>query len=77
MMPLTVPFAPADAEWNSSVGAWAPASHPAMAGISKARTPAPSNRRPAVLPERARITANASSFRGTGGGIHSRYGQVA
>src|SRR3984885_13537032 len=67
-MPLTLACAPEDAEWNSSVGALSPASHPAMAGISRARTPAPSSRRPAaVFPELARITANASSFKGAGG----------
>src|SRR5579863_2253889 len=68
-MPLTVICAPEDAEWNSSVGAPFPASHPAMAGISRARAPAPSSRRPAaVFPELARIKADASSFKGTGGG---------
>src|SRR5215475_7294326 len=65
--------APEDAEWYSSVGALSPASHPAMAGISRARAPAPSSRRPAaVFPELARITADASSFKGAGGEKHSR-----
>src|SRR5580693_2587482 len=78
LMPLTMVCAPEDAEWNCSVGASSPASHPATAGISRARTPAPSSRRPAaVFPELARITANASSYKGAGGGIHSRHGHVA
>src|SRR5579862_595219 len=68
LMSPTFFCAPEDAEWNSSVGAPFPASHPAMAGISRARTPAPSSRRPAaVFPELARITANASSIKGAGG----------
>src|ERR1700755_1187633 len=76
-IPLKSVCAPEDAGRNSSVGALCPASQPAMAGISNARTPAPSSRRPAaVFPELARITANAFSFRNAEGGTHSRYGQV-
>src|SRR6201999_492945 len=77
LIPLKSVCAPEDAGWNSSVGALCPASQPAMAGISNARTPAPSSRRPAaVVPELAPITANASSCRNAEGGTHSRYGQV-
>src|SRR5215468_11637943 len=60
LIPLTMALAPADAGWNSSVGAFSPASHPAVAGISRARAPI-SRRLATVLPERLGITANASS----------------
>src|SRR5215468_5524756 len=69
LIPLTVALTPTDAGWNSSVGALNPASHPAIAGISRARAPI-SRRLATVLPERLRITANASSVR-DGRGVYT------
>ena len=64
-IPLRTVCAPADAAWNSSVGASFPASHPAMAGISRARAPTPMSRRPAaVFPKLARITAKCLLVQG-------------
>src|SRR6516165_1888688 len=65
LIPLNVAVVPADAWWNSSVGASVPASHPAMAGSSRTRAPI-SVRRATVLRELRRITADASSGYGNG-----------
>src|SRR5215831_4967621 len=73
LIPLTMALVPADAGWNSSVGALSPASQPTVAGISRARAPI-SRRLATVLPERLRITANASSVRQRERCMHSRGG---
>ena len=71
-MSLKLVYVPPAAAWNSSVGAFSPASHPAIAGTASRARPPISVLRATDLPKLARITANASSVYVTGGGTHSR-----